>query len=122
MADKQNNTPETDPNEEPRPAPGPVEQGPPEQVAPEAEPMPEVPDVDPEVIEAPDEEPEPVQAPDEEPEPIEVECEVVWSREKTDDPKKHPVGMGVRFIKISVTDRQRLLKGLKLNSAADIPK
>jgi len=58
----------------------------------------------------------------EDPKPIEVECEVVWSRKKTDDPKIHPVGMGVRFIKISNPDRQRLLKGLKLNSAAEIPK
>lgn len=64
--------PETDPNEEPTPAPGPVEQGPPDQPEAEAEPMPDVPDAEPEPIEIPVEEPAPVEASEEEPEPIDL--------------------------------------------------
>lgn len=41
-------------------------------------------------------------------EPLKIECEVAWSRTETNDPVRRPVGMGVKFLKISETDKQRL--------------
>ena len=52
-------------------------------------------------------------------EPMEIECEVVWVRTETDDPGQHPVGMGVKFIDISRTDRQFLINEIKRTHSGD---
>lgn len=54
----------------------------------------------------------------EDPEPVKVECEVAWSRTESDDPERYPVGMGVKFIKISNTDQRRLVNELNLTGPA----
>ncbi len=43
---------------------------------------------------------------------LKIGCEVAWSRIETDDPVKHPPGMGIKFIEISPTDRHRLKEEL----------
>jgi len=49
----------------------------------------------------------------EDPTPISTTCEVAWSRSESSDPEQKPVGMGIKFIEINDTDRQRLEKELK---------
>ena len=45
-------------------------------------------------------------------EELKIKCEVSWSRTETDDPVKHPPGMGIQFTEISTTDRQKLKEEL----------
>lgn len=45
-------------------------------------------------------------------EPLKIGGEVVWNRIKTDDPKKHPTGMGVKFVEISAVDLKKLKEEL----------
>ena len=47
------------------------------------------------------------------PEPAKIGCEVTSSRADTDDPSKKPLGMEIRFIQISESDRQAILRFLK---------
>ena len=46
-------------------------------------------------------------------EPLQVECQVAWNRTESADQQKEPLGMGVKFTKISDSDRQRLQKELQ---------
>jgi len=46
-------------------------------------------------------------------EPLKIECEVAWQRTQGADPEKPEAGMGVRFVKMSRTDSQRLREALK---------
>ena len=46
-------------------------------------------------------------------EPLQIDCEVAWNRTKSNGMDKPPPGMGVKFIKISAADQQRLDKELK---------
>jgi uncharacterized protein (TIGR02266 family) len=46
-------------------------------------------------------------------EPLPIECEVAWNRKESQDQQKRPLGMGVKFIKMSDADRQRLQKELQ---------
>ncbi|MCF8079253.1 MAG: TIGR02266 family protein [Desulfobacterales bacterium] len=41
-------------------------------------------------------------------EPLRIGCEVAWRRIHTDDPEKSPPGMGVKFIQLNSSDRQKL--------------
>ena len=45
-------------------------------------------------------------------ETIKINCEVSWNRTETSDPVKQPLGMGIKFIKISPQDHHRLKKEL----------
>lgn len=45
-------------------------------------------------------------------EEIAIDCEVSWSRTKTDDPVKQPPGMGIKFLEIGTEERQKLQKEL----------
>ncbi len=45
-------------------------------------------------------------------EPLKIGGEVVWSRAETDDSEKHPLGMGVKFVEISMADRKKLKEEL----------
>lgn len=47
------------------------------------------------------------------PEPLEIECEVSWTRRVTVDPRERPLGMGVKFVKISHDDLRKLQEELK---------
>lgn len=49
----------------------------------------------------------------EDPKPLEIDCEVAWRRTETDDEKRLPPGMGIRFVHISDADRKRLDDELK---------
>lgn len=43
---------------------------------------------------------------------LKIDCEVSWTRTATSDPFKQPLGMGIKFIKISPEDQHRLKKEL----------
>ena len=43
---------------------------------------------------------------------LKIGCKVVWNRQETDNPVKHPLGMGIKFTEISQSDHQRLIKEL----------
>ena len=45
--------------------------------------------------------------------PMRIKCQVAWVRAETADPVKHPVGMGVRFLKMSEKDQERLKEELE---------
>jgi uncharacterized protein (TIGR02266 family) len=45
-------------------------------------------------------------------EALKIGCEVSWTRMETDDPAKHPPGMGIKFIQITGEDNQRLKEEL----------
>lgn len=46
------------------------------------------------------------------PEALEIECEVSWNRTVTGDPVARPLGMGVKFVKISHDGLRKLKKNL----------
>lgn len=46
-------------------------------------------------------------------EALEIECEVSWNRLVTGDPRMRPVGMGVKFVKISHDHLRKLTENLK---------
>jgi len=46
---------------------------------------------------------------------LKIGCEVSWVRTETDDPARHPPGMGIKFIQITGEDYQRLKEALKKN-------
>jgi len=48
------------------------------------------------------------------PEPLKVECEVSWNRVTTEDPKTHPMGMGVKFIQIGKNDLHKLKEAMAI--------
>lgn len=45
--------------------------------------------------------------------PMRIKCQVAWVRSETNDPEKHPVGMGVKFLKMSERDQERLKEELE---------
>jgi uncharacterized protein (TIGR02266 family) len=45
-------------------------------------------------------------------ETFKIDCEVSWNKTETSDPVKQPLGMGIKFIKISPKDHHRLKKEL----------
>jgi CRP/FNR family cyclic AMP-dependent transcriptional regulator len=47
------------------------------------------------------------------PEALKIECEVSWTRRVTIDPKGRPLGMGVKFVKISHDDLRKLKENFK---------
>ena len=49
----------------------------------------------------------------EDPEPVEIECEVIWSHPASADHVGRATGMGVKFVKISGEDKERLSRELK---------
>lgn len=56
-----------------------------------------------------------LQMPDD-PQALSMDCEVAWCRSESDDLEQRPLGMGVKFIKISDRDKQRLLKEIKMTA------
>ena len=46
-------------------------------------------------------------------EPLQIDCEVAWNRTESADHQKEPLGMGIKFVKMSDSDRQRLQKELQ---------
>jgi uncharacterized protein (TIGR02266 family) len=44
--------------------------------------------------------------------PLKIGCNVVWSRQETENPTKHPLGMGIKFTDISKSDNQKLVMEL----------
>ena len=43
---------------------------------------------------------------------LKIGCKVAWTRKETDNPAKHPLGMGIKFTKIDQSDHIRLKKEL----------
>lgn len=43
---------------------------------------------------------------------LKIGCKVAWSRQETENPIEHPLGMGIKFTEISQSDNQRLIKEL----------
>jgi len=46
-------------------------------------------------------------------EPLQIDCEVAWNRKESGDQQREPLGMGIKFVKMSDSDRQRLQKELQ---------
>jgi len=46
-------------------------------------------------------------------EPLQIDCQVAWNRTESADQQKEPLGMGIKFVKMSDSDRQRLQKELQ---------
>lgn len=40
--------------------------------------------------------------------PMRIKCQVAWVRKETSDSAKHPMGMGVKFLKMTLSDQERL--------------
>lgn len=53
------------------------------------------------------------------PEPIKGACEVVWSRKGSENPTTRPVGMGCKFIKMSLEDQKALREFLQKMQQAE---
>jgi len=49
----------------------------------------------------------------EEADPLQTDCEVAWNRTESADQQKEPLGMGIKFVKMSDSDRKRLQKELQ---------
>lgn len=52
-------------------------------------------------------------------EELAIKGEVSWTRAETDDPVKHPLGMGIKFTEISIANRQKLKEEL-IKAKSDI--
>lgn len=53
------------------------------------------------------------------PQPLRIECEVSWTRRVTVDPKSRPLGMAVKFVKMSHEDLSKIKKDLRLDDETE---